>query len=263
LGIYCRPKPVDGELEFLLEDIELLLFDLDNTLYPFGECWEQANIITFSQSSLTKELLYDDFISIFKKYDRHYWKLHFNKQITLDELRQQRMIQTLKCFGFTVSIEEAQEYFNMFFDNVISLITPNDAINDYLKELKNYYQVGIITNGTVCEQRQKLEGLRLQQIFEDHEIFISEETGVEKPDPRAFLLPLLKYKVEPNHAIYIGDSWEIDVVGSIDAGMNAIWVNSGQDNSRTKHKPLLKVETILSLKENGYLKPYEQKNSSD
>jgi putative hydrolase of the HAD superfamily len=46
--------------------------------------------------------------------------------------------------------------------------------------------------------------------------------GVEKPDPRVFGMALSRLGVSPSEALYVGDIYEVDVVGARRAGMDVI-----------------------------------------
>ena len=46
--------------------------------------------------------------------------------------------------------------------------------------------------------------------------------GVEKPDPRIFRLALEQAGVAPHEAVYIGDLYSVDVLGSRAAGLRSI-----------------------------------------
>lgn len=50
----------------------------------------------------------------------------------------------------------------------------------------------------------------------------SHDIGVEKPDPRIFLLALDRLNTPPDQAVYVGDIYGIDVVGSERAGLQAV-----------------------------------------
>lgn len=50
----------------------------------------------------------------------------------------------------------------------------------------------------------------------------SHHVGVEKPDPRIFHLALEQAEARPEQAIYVGDSYAIDVVGAERAGMRPL-----------------------------------------
>ncbi|KMN45656.1 HAD family hydrolase [Bacillus sp. LK2] len=233
----------------MLQDIKLVLFDLDNTLFSFETYWTQATTDTFYRSNITKHLPVKEFFSHYRHYDHHFWELHHQGHISLDEVRQQRLIHTLKHFNQEVSVEEADTYFREFFSQLIYLVKPEEAVNAYLRELKQTYQVGIITNGKANEQRSKLMKLQLDKVFTEREIFISEEIGVEKPQRESFHIPLSQYGIEPAQAVYIGDSWNNDVVGAINAGMSAIWINPKGNKPPSEHKPLFVTEDLITLKE--------------
>ncbi|MEB7852983.1 HAD-IA family hydrolase [Staphylococcus equorum] len=66
--------------------------------------------------------------------------------------------------------------------------------------------------------------LELKKIFENN-IFISEDIGSEKPDSAAFLKVTHMLNIKPEDTIYVGDSWENDVSGSLNVGMKPIWFN--------------------------------------
>ena len=57
--------------------------------------------------------------------------------------------------------------------------------------------------------------------------------GFEKPDPRIFLPALDALQVAPAEALYVGDLYEVDVVGARRAGMAAVLLDpAGLNASR-------------------------------
>ena len=52
--------------------------------------------------------------------------------------------------------------------------------------------------------------------------------GVAKPDPRIFALGLRAAGVTPDEAVYIGDSYFVDVVASRAAGLGAVLFDPGR-----------------------------------
>jgi putative hydrolase of the HAD superfamily len=53
----------------------------------------------------------------------------------------------------------------------------------------------------------------------------SQTIGIEKPDPRPFLLALEALGVSPERCVHVGDSLHSDVVGALGVGMAAIHVD--------------------------------------
>jgi HAD superfamily hydrolase (TIGR01509 family) len=64
-----------------------------------------------------------------------------------------------------------------------------------------------------------LQGCGVGQFFDL--VIDSHEVGVEKPDPRIFDLALRRLNCPPRHALYVGDIYGIDVIGSERAGLQA------------------------------------------
>lgn len=60
-------------------------------------------------------------------------------------------------------------------------------------------------------------------------IITSQDTGIGKPNPEIFLEALKHAGVQPEEALYIGDQYQVDVVGSRNAGMQGILLD------RTNH----------------------------
>lgn len=54
-------------------------------------------------------------------------------------------------------------------------------------------------------------------------ITTSDEVGVGKPNPRIFEVALAKARCDSGEAVYVGDSFERDVVGAKKVGMYTIW----------------------------------------
>ena len=87
---------------------------------------------------------------------------------------------------------------------------------------------GVITgvvsnsNGSV---RQALERAGLAPLLD----FVIDSTvvGIAKPDPRVFALGLQAAGVEAREAVYIGDSYFVDVVGARGAGLGAVLFDPG------------------------------------
>lgn len=94
---------------------------------------------------------------------------------------------------------------------------------DLLERLRDEVQVGIITNGFGIIQREKITFLELSPFIDI--IVISEETGYRKPDTRIFNTALALAGSRASDTIYIGDSWNIDIVPASACGMNPVWLN--------------------------------------
>ena len=84
--------------------------------------------------------------------------------------------------------------------------------------------VGLITNGGPALQRQKLEALDIDDVF-DVTVFVDPEAGIPpKPDPRPFERALGAVDVAPDRALHVGDAHYADVAGANAVGMDSAWL---------------------------------------
>jgi putative hydrolase of the HAD superfamily len=85
---------------------------------------------------------------------------------------------------------------------------------------------GVLTNGPPDIQRLKLSQTGLE--FAADAVVISAEVGFGKPESAAFSLALDRLGSRASGTIMVGDSWERDIVGAVNAGMCAVWVGKGR-----------------------------------
>jgi len=58
-------------------------------------------------------------------------------------------------------------------------------------------------------------------------VLASEQIGVRKPEPAAFELLATTMGVEPGRLAYVGDDPYLDIAAALQAGLSAIWFDSG------------------------------------
>jgi HAD superfamily hydrolase (TIGR01549 family) len=86
------------------------------------------------------------------------------------------------------------------------------------------YRLAVISNAD-GRVRGLLDHAGLSAFFEL--IVDSAEAGVEKPDPRIFRLATERLGLEPAACAYVGDIYEIDIVGALRAGLEALLIGPG------------------------------------
>ncbi len=96
------------------------------------------------------------------------------------------------------------------------------AILIYLKQ--KGYKIGAISNGITIKQWEKLIRLNLHPFFDI--VITSEEVGYEKPHPQIFIEALKRIHCSPDKSVMVGNKYETDIEGALNAGMSGILVNS-------------------------------------
>jgi putative hydrolase of the HAD superfamily len=114
-----------------------------------------------------------------------------------------------------------------------------------LDELRDYYTLGLITNGAPCLQREKLSAAGLDDYFDV--VVISGEFGVGKPDPSIFEHALTQLDCQSEHAVMIGDSLTRDIDGAIAVGLHGVWVNRSGQPCPADRPDLVDVSTLSDL----------------
>lgn len=120
----------------------------------------------------------------------------------------------------------------------------NDAV-PALERVREIGPVGLITNGPTDIQQPKIDLLGIESHF--NFVLISESVGIWKPDPEIFWMGLEIAGVDPEDAIYVGDSPTADVPGARAAGMTAVWMNRAGSEWAGETEPDLEVRDLSEL----------------
>lgn len=91
-----------------------------------------------------------------------------------------------------------------------------------LERLWPRYGVGLLTDGPADVQRRKVKALGLASRVEA--IVYSDDFGREhwKPSPIPYLELLRKMRIDPSHAVYVGDNPKKDFVGARRLGLQTV-----------------------------------------
>jgi len=84
------------------------------------------------------------------------------------------------------------------------------------------YSLGIVSNGQRVFSELELKYLDLYKYFQL--VIFSSDLGYKKPDPRIFQAATQQLGLRPEEMMYIGDSFENDIIPSIKLGMKAMHI---------------------------------------
>jgi HAD superfamily hydrolase (TIGR01509 family) len=129
---------------------------------------------------------------------------------------------------------------------------PPDSLEpDVLPCLENLsaagYRLGVIAN----QPSEVREAMRRDGIEGFFDIWgVSEDLGIDKPDPRIFAHALEAAGVEPTRAAMVGDRLDYDMRPARQAGMLAVWMLRGEAPAYPTPEQLAEAdETVRSLAE--------------
>ena len=223
----------------LVKDV---FFDLDHTLWDFDKNSMLAFKRVFKKFNIDIE--FESFIAIYEPINLEYWKKYREEKVTKEALRRGRLIDAFEKFNIEYSVQTIDEMADSYieelpFDN--HLFDGTLAILDYLIVR---YQLHIITNGFEEVQYKKLKNSGIFHYFST--ITTSEEVGLKKPNPLVFNKALEKANAIPNQSVMIGDSFEADILGAKNIGMETIFYNYRNENVPSEYNIINALSEIKS-----------------
>ncbi|GAL63471.1 YjjG family noncanonical pyrimidine nucleotidase [Algibacter lectus] len=224
-----------------IKNITDVFFDLDHTLWDF----DKNSALTFEKIfEINKiEVEINKFLDIYLPINLNYWKLYREDKVSKETLRFGRLNDAFLALEVEVNREvidklsddyiEHLSSFNHLFDNTFEIL-------DYLNE---NYSLHIITNGFDEVQHKKMAKSNILHYF--NTVTNSEMVGVKKPNPKIFNYALDLANTKPETSIMIGDSFEADILGAKNIGMDVIFFDI---NNITLDDDTKQVDNLLSLR---------------
>lgn len=209
-----------------MKHVKHIFFDLDHTLWDFEKNSREAMLHLFDEYGFAARFQtnFDTFIQVYETINHELWRLYALQQVSKEELRYQRFHKTFLHFGYD-QVDVAKAWADRYLEispYKTHLIEGSLDVLNYLKE-KNYI-LHVITNGFREVQHIKLTQSKLKDFFQH--IIISEDHGVNKPDIKIFELAQTLSGAELAECIMIGDNYEADILGALNANWKAIYLSS-------------------------------------
>jgi len=120
-----------------------------------------------------------------------------------------------------------------YHDTKFRELKPFDDVLPLLAALRSAGMlVGIVTHGWTIKQAEKIVRLGLVPYLSPRAVFISDQLGIAKPNPKIYALALRDLGVAPLDAMYVGDSPSHDITPPKSLGMKAVWARRA-----SRHQP--------------------------
>ena len=221
---------------------DLILFDLDGTLFDYDKAEKYALENTFAEFGILR--ISEKLTLNYKKVNHEIWQKFEEKQITAEKLRTER---------FKILFEKEKLEFDpvKFSKKYLSYLSQADFWLDNAEEVVKYFFgkviMILITNGLSDVQRSRFRKSDIQNYIP--QIFISEEIGIPKPHPEIFefIFDKLEFK-DKNRAIIIGDSLNSDIKGGNNFGIDSVWFNPKKLKNNSDAVPTFEISRLNELK---------------
>lgn len=198
--------------------IKRVIFDIDNTLIPWKE--EYYNEIKNVLEELNVEHIEQDYIEIKKalgEYENEYYT--FDRKLMMNFINNYTKKNYPEEFIYKVTKKWANCVPEKIDANIIKL----------LEYLKTKYELVILTDWYGDQQTERLEKIDILKYFK--KVYSAESTK-RKPFKEAFMQAIGDNK--PEECIMIGDNFERDIQGALNAGLQVIWYNPNNKTEITK-----------------------------
>ena len=198
-----------------------ILFDVDDTLYDQTVPFKEAYTEYFGADAA---VLADEIYPVTRKYSNQVFAKAMSGEMSMDAMYIYRVQKAFEDFGVRISDEDALAFQHLYAKRQRKIhMTP--VMRELLAWCAKRAVLGIITNGPTKHQWDKVNGLNADQWIPRENVFVSEEAGAAKPDRAVFDLAARRMKIETAEKWFVGDAYDLDIEGAMNAGWNAVWMN--------------------------------------
>jgi putative hydrolase of the HAD superfamily len=225
-----------------------VFIDLDDTLWDFHANAKSSLHEIYDKRNLGR--YFDDFeqyFQIYAKRNLELWEEYGKGTISKAELSLERFLHPLIQVGINnsaLALEIGKEY--------LELLPTRKALLPHAKELLDYlypkYPLTIVSNGFIEVQYLKLKSCGIDRYFSH--VVLSEAAGALKPDKRIFEYALELNKAKASETIMIGDSFESDIRGAQNAGIDQIFfhpTNEVSENFKSATYHVQRLDEVLEI----------------
>jgi len=215
--------------------IRAIIFDLDDTLYDEMQFvrggFEAVSSYTSKNANVNQNVVYQLLLDVLEKHGRGQ---------TFDIALKKLGLYNKNLISKLVKVYRTHK-------PKLSLYSEVRTVLSTLR--KQGYKLGLITDGNVEVQRNKVEALKIKDFFDC--IIFSDEYGIEKqkPNPFPYQKALKELKASARETIYVGDNPYKDFVSAKRLGIHTIRIMRGQYKNVTLNKEFEAEYQIINLGE--------------
>lgn len=211
--------------------IKRVIFDIDNTLIPWKmEYYDEIKIVLDELNVEYTENDYNEILKALSEYENEYYS--FDRKLMQEYINKYTKKNYPEEFIYKVTEKWAKCVPDKTDENIIKL----------LEYLKQKYELVILTDWYGDQQSERLQRLEILKYFSD--VYCAEKTK-RKPFKEAFLQAIGQNK--PEECIMIGDNFERDIKGSLNAGLQAVYYNPKGTQKAKEYYTISKLNELVNI----------------
>ncbi len=199
-----------------MDDLKLITFDLDDTLWPCHGVIEKAEAAVYLWLQQNYPAITDcyDTDAFHQRRIAHYKEnRHLGHDVSAMRKDAFRAVAREHDYSETL----AEDAFDLFMQHR-NQVTPYEDVAVALEQLSRHYRLAALTNGNSDPHK-----IGIGHLFEF--CLNAADAGAMKPHPAMFELALSKSGVDAEQTLHVGDNPLDDIHGAQQAGIHAVWVN--------------------------------------
>ncbi|MBJ6360562.1 HAD family hydrolase [Paenibacillus sp. MAHUQ-46] len=212
----------------MYKNFDAIIFDLDDTLIDDHGNWirsvERISSFIVSTFNVGPSISEQDIFQSYLLISDELWSNYESRLKPLGnsiEIRKfvwNEALTNIQVFLEKQHLEDLVREFSVYREQIF----PDMRLREKLLKLKRKYKLAICTNGTKETQFIKIEKAGLEGIFDT--IICSDDVDVRKPHPYIYNYCVEQLGTSVDQCIFVGDSWEYDIVGALDIHMRCAWI---------------------------------------
>jgi putative hydrolase of the HAD superfamily len=203
--------------------LRAVLFDIDDTLFSTTEFARRARAnavraMVDAGLDLPAEVVQKELDEVIAEFTSNY-EHHFERLVQrLPSQATRRVNPALIVAAGVIAYHDTKFRELAPYPDVVPLLT-------WLAEAG--VRVGVVTHGLTVKQAEKLVRLGLVRYLDPKAIFISDQIGISKPNPKLYLAALRELGLQAREVMYVGDNLEHDVAPPKSIEMVTVWARRG------------------------------------
>lgn len=211
--------------------IRRVIFDIDNTLIPWKEeYYDEINNVLDELNIKHTEQDYKKIKKALSEYENEYYI--FDRKLMIEYINK----YTKKNYPEKFIYKVTERWANCVPDKI------DESIIKTLEYLNQKYELVILTDWYRDQQAKRLEKVKILKYFSN---IYSAETTKRKPFKEAFIRAVGINK--PEECIMIGDNFERDVRGALNAGVQAVYYAPNGAKEENEYYTISRLEELINI----------------
>lgn len=225
-----------------MKQFTTLLLDADGTLFDFDACEREAFRMTFEKYGYGYS---DDILRRYSEINKAMWKSYELGEASKEFIIYERFRKLFKEIGISNDGNSFEDDYQMHLGMQHIYLPDAPQVIGYLYKKYDLY---IVTNGVTQTQYRRFRESGVDRYMKD--IFVSEETGFQKPMMEYFDYCFRRIEnLELSKTMIIGDSLSSDIKGGNNAGITTCWYNPKSNENHTDIRADYEIKSLKELYE--------------